>query len=122
MTRILQKTTRESAAFDIDCSDLLGPSEAITGTVTMSVTPATSPAVAFGTATVNGATKTYTDRETGAVRTAAAGKVITVTISGGKIPAGLVMQRYVVRAVFATNLNAAVEATVLLEVNDTPIA
>jgi hypothetical protein len=122
MQPVLEKRSSESAVYDIDCSDLLATGESITGTVTMSVAPATTPALAFGAATVNASPKTYTDRETGAVRTVPAGQVISVSISGGKIPAGLTVQRYTVRAVFATNVNAAVEATVLLDVNDTPRA
>lgn len=116
----LDKRSSESVRFDIDCSLMLAAGEAITGVTSINATPVTSPALSFGSPAVNGQAVTYTDPDTGISRIAPIGTVIQVQISGGAIASGLQVQDYVIRALFATNINPAVEATVRLKLNDTP--
>lgn len=118
----LEKRSSESVRYDLDCSVLLATGETISTVTSIAATPVTSPALAFGASAINAAPITYTDVDTGITRVAPIGTVIQVTISGGKIAAGAQVQDYIVRAVFVTNINAAVEATVRLKLNDTPAA
>lgn len=115
----LQKRSSETVRFDVDCSRLLGATETISSVTSMAYEPATVPALTFGASSVNSVAQTYTD-EFGSTRTAPIGQVIQVPISGGFIAAGAQVRDYVLRFVMATNLNAAVEATVRLKLNDTP--
>lgn len=116
--QILEKRTSESARYDIDCSILLSPGETIASVTSISATPTGSPLV-FGSPLINTVPLTYTDTF-GSARTVGVGVVIQVQISGGAIPTNQRVQIYTVRAVFATNLNPAIEATVRLRLNDTP--
>lgn len=115
----LQKRSSESVRFDIDCSLLLSPGETISSVTSSAASPVTSPALAFGTPSINAQPSTYTD-QFGSTRTTPAGQVVQVQISGGLIPIGAIVQNYVLRFVLVTSLNPAVEATVRLQLNDTP--
>lgn len=117
--QIREKRTSESVLYDIDCSLLLAPTETIGTIASISGAPTMTTPLAFGAGAVNIAPVTYADVY-GSTRTAAIGKVIQVRISGGVIPAAALVQDCIVRAVFATNINTAVEATVRLRLNDTP--
>jgi hypothetical protein len=115
----LEKRTSESVLFDIDCSILLAPTETIGAIASITGTPSMASPLVFGAGVVNIAPVTYTDAF-GSTRTAAIGKVIQVRISGGTITPPALVQECIVRAVFATNTNVAVEATARLNLNDTP--
>jgi hypothetical protein len=113
---ILVKRSAESMLCDIDCSAILGTSETITGTPTITHDANGGAALTFGPATVNGSTVTYPDR-----RQVPAGKVVQCLIGGGSIPAGSFSAEYVIRARFATtNPGELREATVKLLVIDAP--
>ncbi len=116
----LEKRSSESVLYDIDCSLLLAPGETISTVTTVAAEPATTPPLAFGAAAINGAPITYTDPITGNTRVAPTATVVQVQISGGSIASGKKVQGYVVRCKVATSLNPAVEATVRLQLNDTP--
>lgn len=115
----LEKRTSESVLFDIDCSLLLAPTETIGTIASITGTPSMTSPLVFGAGSVNVAPVTYTDAF-GGTRIAAVGKVIQVSISGGTITAPALIQECIVRAVFATTLNVAVEATARLNLNNTP--
>jgi len=112
MGKVLDKRTRDARVYDIDCTDLLAAGETIS---TVSSVTADQGGMTFGSPTINAAPVTYSDG-----RTAATGKVIQVQISAGTIPTGKPSLQCVVRALFATNVSPAVEATVLLRLIDTP--
>lgn len=114
-----EKTSGESVLYDIDCSLLLATAETISSVTSLSAVPVTVPPVTFGTPSVSPSAITYTD-VFGSTRVAPAGQVIQVRISGGLIEAGAEVRDYFVHALFATNLNPAVEAVVRLRLNDTP--
>ena len=78
--QVLQKRSADTALYDLDCSRLLATSETITSVTSITATPATSPALAFGTPSINAAPIVYDDH------TAAIGKVVQVQISGGRSP------------------------------------
>lgn len=115
----LEKRTSEQARYDIDCSILLTPGETITGVTSLTAEPVTTPPIVFGSPAINVSQNTYVDQY-GSSRTVPAGTVVQVQISGGKIATGRQVQDYLIRALVVTNINPAVEATVRLEVNDTP--
>lgn len=115
----LEKRSSESVKYDIDCSLLLAPGETITSVTSISATPVTTPALSFGAGAINVSPSTYTD-DTGNSRIAPVGTVVQVLIGGGKIPTNQVVQVYVIRCLVATSINPAVEATVRLQLNDTP--
>jgi hypothetical protein len=116
MNTILVKRTAEIMLSDLDCSQLLGPSEAIVGTPTLTADNNGQAELTFGVPTVNASTITYPDR-----RQVPAGKVIQVLIGGGSIPTGNDQAEYVIRARFGTtNPGELREATVRLLVIDQP--
>lgn len=120
--QILEKRSSDARRFDVDCSLLLGATETITsvGAPTATATPAvTGTAITFGSPTVNVSPATYTD-SWGNTRTAPAGQVVQVQISGGAIPSSARTQDYILRFPLVTSQNPTVEATVKLRVNDTP--
>jgi hypothetical protein len=112
MGKVLDKRTRDVRIYDIDCTDLLALAETITSVTSVA---ADQGALTFGTPTINAAQISYADG-----RTAAIGKVIQVQISAGTIPTGQSNLQCTVRALFATNVSSAVEATVVLRLIDTP--
>lgn len=118
--QILEKRSSESVKYDIRCGILLSPGETISSVTSVTASPTTAPTpLAFGLAAINAAPTTYTDQY-GTTTTDAIGTVIQVQISGGLIAANAQVQDYTVRALFSTNLNPAIEATVVLRLNDTP--
>lgn len=119
--QILEKSSSEGVVFDIDCTALLAANETIVSVTSTTAEPVTSPAVTFGAAVINPSQVTYTDAF-GSTRTAAAGKVVQVPISGGKIATGAQVQDYLIHVKVATNLNnpGPVEAIARLRVKDTP--
>lgn len=119
---MLEKRTSESKTFDIDCSGLLGPGEVVQSVTSITAEPTTSPALTFGTPQISGGDTEYKDQRTGVEYTVPAGQVVRVRISGGKIPAGRTSQKYTIRLVFASNVDPAIEATVVLLLTDTPTA
>ncbi|MEX8520063.1 MAG: hypothetical protein AB3X44_16255 [Leptothrix sp. (in: b-proteobacteria)] len=107
----LEKRSYDSRRFDIDCSQLLSTGETVTSVTSIAADQATTPALAFGTGTVNGTAITYPDGHTAPI-----GTVVQVQISGGQVGV-----TYTVRAKFATSQSPNVlDATVLLRVNDYP--
>lgn len=117
--QILEKRSTDSRRFDIDCSLLLNSGETISSVATPTVLPVTNPPIAFGTPVVNTTSANYTDAY-GYTRTVPAGQVVQVQISGGAIPSSSRTQRYTLRFLLSTNQNPAIEATVVLLLNDTP--
>lgn len=106
----LEKRSFDQRIFDINCSALLDSTETISSVTSVA---ADSAGLTFGTPLVNTALVSYADGSTAAI-----GKVIQVRISAGTIPAGMDYALYTVRAKFVTNVNPALEATVLLRVQD----
>lgn len=117
--QVLQKRSGDSVRFDIDCSILLGVGETITGVTSMVASPVTVPPLAFGSPNVNLTATTYTD-QFGSTRTAPAGQVVQVQISGGAIPPTLTAQDFILTFTLVTSANPAVVAVVKLRLNDTP--
>lgn len=116
----LEKRSSETVRFDIDCSRLLSPGETITSVTSSIASPVTTPAITFGTPVINPSPSSYTDQY-GSARTAPAGTVVQVQISGGAIASGRQVQDYVLRFLLVTSVNPAIEATVRLKLNDTPL-
>ena len=112
MTRSIEKRPYDARLYDIDCSDLLADSETITGTPVMSSDAA---GFSFGAPSINTETVTY-DKG----RTAPAGKVIQVEISGGTLPTGRTELYCLMRAQFETNLSPQLEATFFILLTDRP--
>ena len=112
-TYILEKRTSESIWYDLDCTNLLDPTEVI-ATITSVTSDQTG--LSLAAPAINSSPITFPD---GIV--AAAGKVISVYISAGVIPAPQVNQLYTIRALFVTNENNSREATVLLNVTNIPV-
>lgn len=108
----LEKRTYDNRLFDIDCTDLLAPTETVSAVASVS---ADQGQMTFGDGSVNGSTVSYPDGTT-----AAAGKVIQVRISDGVVPPGVGALMCTVRAKFATNINPQLEATVQLRLTDLP--
>lgn len=110
---ILEKRTSESIFYDLDCTNILDATETIT-----SITDITSDqlGLVLDNWAVNTAPITFPDKSIGAV-----GKVISVQISEGIIPAPQVNQLYTIRALFDTTKYNTREATVLLNVTNIPI-
>lgn len=117
--QVLEKRTSEQVRYDIDMSALLAAGETISSVSQITAEPTTVPAVAFGTTAINGSPITYTDAW-GSSRTAPAGTVVQVVISGGKIATGAQVQDYTIRCKVVTNISPLVEGTVVLRVKDTP--
>lgn len=108
----LEKRISETVKYDVDFSQLLGLGETIS-TITSIV--ADQAGLTFSNQSISASPLAYPDGHT-----APAGQVVQVTIAAGTIPAGQLSQRYLIRCKVATNVNAAVEASVYLLVNDTP--
>jgi len=109
---ILEKRTSESIWYDIDCTYILDTLETIT---TITSVLADQPGLVFAAPAVNPNPVTFPDKQV-----AAAGKVISVQISEGVIPAPQINQLYTIRALFQTTEGNTREATVLLNVTDIP--
>ncbi len=109
---ILEKRTSEAIWYDIDCTYILDTLETIT-----SVTLVTADQIGLSLLgpAINPAPITFSDGQVAAI-----GKVISVQISGGIIPAPQINQLYTIRALFVTNEGNTREATVLLNVTDIP--
>jgi hypothetical protein len=110
---VLEKRTSESIWYDIDCTLILDPGETITSITTIE---ADQPGLNFAGQAINPDPVVFPDGST-----ALAGKVISVQISGGIIPAPQVNQLYTIRAIFNTSENNIREATVLLNVTNLPV-
>jgi len=110
---VLEKRTSESIFYDLDCTQILDTAELI-----LTIVSITSDQVGlvFAGQAVNSEPVVFSD---GTV--AAAGKVISVQISEGIIPAPQVNQLYTIRALFTTNDINTREATVLLNVTNIPV-
>ena len=117
----LEKRSSESVKFDIDCSALLGATEAITTITSIAADTNSGGALVFGTGVVNTVPITYYDSQ-GNARIAPTGSVVQVQISAGTLPTGIGSLDYVIRCKVTTNLNPAIEAVVVLRLNDTPTA
>lgn len=111
-SQVLDKRTRESRLYTIDCSRLLGAAETIS-----SVTGVTADigGCTFSQIQVINASLTLDD---GTV--VQAGKGIQFVISGGTIPDGRSSLTTPVRPLLVTTVNAALEATVSLRLIDNP--
>lgn len=111
-SQILDKRTRDSRLYTIDCSRLLDAAETIS-----SVEGVTADAggCTFSQIQVIAAPLTLDD---GTV--VAAGKGIQFVISGGSIPDGRPWLKTPVRPILVTTVNAALEATVTLRLIDDP--
>ena len=109
---ILEKRTSESIWYDIDCTYILDTLETIT-----SITSVTSDQLGLTllAPAVNPNPITFPDGQI-----AAAGKVISVQISGGIISDPQINQLYTIRALFETTESNTREATVLLNVTNIP--
>lgn len=110
---VLEKRTSESIWYDIDCTNILDTLEVI-DTIT-SIT-ADQLGLNFTGQAINADPVVFPD---GYI--AAAGKVISVQISGGIIPDPQVNQLYTIRALFNSSENNTREATVLLNVTNIPV-
>lgn len=111
-TFILEKRVPESVIFNIDCSNLLDDLETIS---TITEISADQEGLTFAGAAVNTVPVVFKDGITAAV-----GKVISVQISNGVIPAPQLNQIYTIRPVFVTSRGNTREATVLLNVTNVP--
>jgi hypothetical protein len=105
----IQKTTRETTWFDIDCSPLLGTHETVQSVSSVVVEPND---LAVTQSEVVQVPVTY------GVRKVLAGQVVRVLITGGTIPDDSVFRDYTVRLLLVTSSNPQVEATVALRVSD----
>lgn len=110
---VLEKRTSETIAYDIDCTNILDPLEIIE---IISTVESDQEGLTFAGQAVNPEPIVFPDGVT-----AEAGKVISVTIGGGIIPAQQVNQLYTIRAIFNTSENNTREATVLLNVTNVPV-
>ena len=110
---ILEKRTTESIYYDLDCTGILEPTEIIETIISIE---ADQLGLVFDNWAVNSVPITFPDKTVGL-----AGKVISVQISGGIIPATQVNQLYTIRALFDTSTYNTREATVFLNVTNIPI-
>lgn len=109
---ILEKRTSEAIFYDIDCTYILDTLEIIETVISVEADQAGL--VLLGPA-INPEPITFPDKQV-----AAAGKVISVQISDGIIPAPQINQLYTIRALFETDKGNTREATVLLNVTNIP--
>ena len=109
---ILEKRTSEAIYYDIDCTYILDALETITS---ISLVSADQIGLTLLGPAINPAAITFPDGQVAAI-----GKVISVQISGGVIPAPQINQLYTIRALFTTTEGNTREATVLLNVTDIP--
>ena len=112
-TYILEKRTSESIWYDLDCTNLLNPDEAIQSITSVNSDQA---GLTFAAPAINTLPVTFSDGTIGEI-----GKVISVQISGGIIPTPQINQLYTIRAIFFTDATNTREATVLLNVVNVPI-
>jgi len=110
---VLEKRTSESIIYDIDCTLLLDPLETIQ---TINSIGADQAGLVFAGQAINPSEVTLPD---GSI--VLAGKMISVQISEGIIPAPQLNQLYTIRALFNTSENNTREATVLLNVTNIPV-
>lgn len=110
--QILKKRTADNRLFYIDCSHLLDVTETITSITSIT---ADQGGLAFASQSINNTVITFANG-----RQAQPGKVILVLISGGAIPVGQKSLLCIVRALMLTSVSPALEATVPLELTDTP--
>jgi hypothetical protein len=114
MDNELEKSTRETATFTLDCTDLLGTDEVITGNI------------AFLASEPNGLTFTGGVVNTVPVsypfgRSSAVGKALQFKCAGGAMQADGRAQRYTGRALFDTSVAGnRIEATFTVVVDDRP--
>lgn len=109
---ILEKRTSESIYYDIDCTYILDTLETIDNVISVL---ADQPGLVILGPAINPIPITFPDKQV-----ALAGKVISVQISDGVIPAPQINQLYTIRALFETTDGNTREATVLLNVTDIP--
>jgi len=112
-TYILEKRTSEIIWYDLDCTNILDPLEKILNIISVT---ADQTGLTFNAPAVNGSEVIFSDGTIGEI-----GKVISVQISGGVIPAPQLNQLYTIRALFFTDGNNTREATVLLNVINVPM-
>lgn len=127
----LDKRTYDDRHYDVDCTDLLDENEQITAfdatpIVIVDVAPASvgpppvnpwnTVPLAAGTPVVNQAPIYYPSLR----RWAGIGKAIQFELSGGTLEPGSQSRSATIRIRFVTNINAALEATVVLRLTDTP--
>ena len=112
MTQVRDKRTADVRQYDIDCSLLLSVGETVTSVTSIS---ADQGGVTFSGSYITVVPITYPDGHV-----APAGQVVQIIISGGVIPASVAFLVCTLRVLVLTNLNAAVEATVLLRLVNTP--
>jgi hypothetical protein len=110
---VLEKRTSESIFYDLDCTQILDATEVITSITSIE---SDQEGLVFDNWAVNAVPITFPDKVVAAI-----GKVISVQISGGVIPAPQVNQLYTIRALFETSKYNTREATVLLNVTNIPI-
>jgi hypothetical protein len=109
----LEKRTSENIWYDIDCTNILDAAELIASITSIA---GDQTGLTFTGQQVNTVAINYPDGTTGAI-----GKVIMVQISGGTIPVGQTVNPYTVRAIFFTNEGNTREATVILNIINSPI-
>ena len=109
---ILEKRTSEAIYYDIDCTYILDALEVITSVTSVE---ADQLGLSLLGPAINADPITFPDGTVAAI-----GKVISVQISEGVIPAPQINQLYTIRALFTTNEGNTREATVLLNVTDIP--
>lgn len=110
---VLEKRTSEAIWYDIDCSNILDPLETI---LTIGSITADQEGLTFSSPAINSVPVVFPNGYTAAI-----GKVISVQISGGIIPAPQINQLYTIRPIFSTSESNTKEATVLLNVTNIPV-
>ena len=110
---VLEKRTSEAIFYDLDCTNILDPLEVIQ---TINTIESDQDGLVFAGQAINPEPVTFPDGFVAAI-----GKVISVQISEGIIPAPQVNQLYTIRAIFNTSENNTREATVLLNVTNIPV-
>lgn len=116
--QVVDKRTADDRIVTVDCRGVLAADETIAGVTTIADDGAV---LTIGTPTINVAAIPLTD-ELGAVYdTIPIGQAFAVEVSAGEIPAGAQFLTCVVRALLATSINTAVEATFGIRLIDNPI-
>lgn len=115
---VLEKRTSEAITFDVDCTSALATAETISSAGTATADQGT---LTLGSVAINGISVTYPDGTVAAI-----GKVLQVRISAGTIPAvsylpdGRAGIRCTIRLPYTTSTGNNREATVLLDLTNTP--
>lgn len=109
---ILEKRTSETIWYDIDCTQILDTNEIISSIIGIN---SDQNGLVFIYPAINSEVITFSDGSNAAI-----GKVISVQISEGIIPAGTTNQIYTIRPLFTTSEGNTREATVLLNVVNIP--